>query len=170
MFSKEKSARILSNDWMIGLLLLGVFLSTNGYMYAWDDQHLEIPLLKSLIDPQLYPDDYYVDGLKRNFPSLFYSILSKFITTDQVQGAYLILYLLSRYFLFFWTYKLWGFISNNKFTVGYIKQLEIDSLDYFIFIKSDQTGWKVFCTGRTKLFSKTEGKVELPQVYEVKEE
>ena len=73
MYFKEKSFKILSSDWMIGLLLLGVFLSTNGYMYAWDDQHLEIPLLKSLIDPQLYPNDYYVDGLERNFPSFFYS-------------------------------------------------------------------------------------------------
>lgn len=118
MSFKEKSARILSNDWGIGLLLLGVFLSTNGYLYAWDDQHLEIPLLKSLIDPQLYPNDYYVDSLKKNFPSFFYSILAKFITTDQVPGAYLLLYLLSRFFLFFWVYKLWHFISKDKFTAA----------------------------------------------------
>ncbi len=116
MYFKEKSFKILSSDWMIGLLLLGVFLSTNGYMYAWDDQHLEIPLLKSLIDPQLYPNDYYVDGLKRNFPSFFYSILSKLITTDQVPGAYLFLFLVSRYFLFFWAYKLWHWIAKDKFT------------------------------------------------------
>ncbi|HRQ55453.1 MAG TPA: hypothetical protein PL018_14435 [Ignavibacteriaceae bacterium] len=62
-----------------------------------------------------------------------------------------------------------GFWANKKFTIMNIQQLEIDKLDYFIFIKSDQTKWKVFCTGKTKLFSKTEGNVELPKVYEVKD-
>lgn len=60
-----------------------------------------------------------------------------------------------------------GFWANSKFTVEHIQKLEIDKLDYFIFIKSDQANWKVFCTGKTKLFSETEGKVELPKVYEV---
>lgn len=60
-----------------------------------------------------------------------------------------------------------GFWANNKFTIQHIQKLEIDKLDYFIFIKSDQTSWKVFCTGRTKLFSKTNGKVDLPKVFEV---
>lgn len=62
-----------------------------------------------------------------------------------------------------------GFWANSKFTIENIQQLEIDKLDYFIFIKSDQTNWKVFCTGKTKLFSETEGTVELPKVYEVKD-
>ncbi|OFY65587.1 MAG: hypothetical protein A3H98_11735 [Bacteroidetes bacterium RIFCSPLOWO2_02_FULL_36_8] len=62
-----------------------------------------------------------------------------------------------------------GFWANSRFTVEHIQQLEIDKLDYFIFIKSDQTSWKVFCTGKTKLFSKMEGKVNLPKVYEVKQ-
>ncbi len=63
-----------------------------------------------------------------------------------------------------------GFWANSRFTIEHIQQLEIDKLDYFIFIKSDQTSWKVFCTGKTKLFAKTEGEVELPKVYEVKEQ
>jgi len=62
-----------------------------------------------------------------------------------------------------------GFWANNRFTVQNIQELEIDKLDYFIFIKSDQKNWKVFCTGKTKLFTETEGNVKLPKVFEVKD-
>ena len=60
--------KFIQNDWLIGLILLAAFLATNGYTYGWDDQHLEIPLLKSLIDQGLYPGDYYVESLKKKFP------------------------------------------------------------------------------------------------------
>lgn len=105
--------KILTNDFFIGFLLLGVFLATNGYTYAWDDQHLEIPLLKRLIDPGLYSHDYYVDSLQKNFVSLFFILLAKFISVKQVPAAYLTLFLLSRFFFFFWVYKLWKFISGR---------------------------------------------------------
>ncbi len=62
-----------------------------------------------------------------------------------------------------------GFWANSNFTIQNIQELEIDKLDYFIFIKSDQTSWKVFCTGKTKLFTETEGIVSLPKVFEVKQ-
>jgi hypothetical protein len=62
-----------------------------------------------------------------------------------------------------------GFWANSSFTIQHIQKLEIVKLDYFIFIKSDQSGWKVFCTGQTKLFRNTEGKVELPKIYEIVE-
>lgn len=113
MFRKIKP--ILKTDWFIALILLGVFLATTGYKYAWDDQHVEIPLLKSLIDSQLYVGDYYVESLKRNFSSYFYRILAKFITTEQIPATYFILYLVSRYFLLFWAFKLWDFIAKNKY-------------------------------------------------------
>lgn len=60
-----------------------------------------------------------------------------------------------------------GFWANNKFRVQHIQQLEIDHLDYFIYIKADQKDWVVFSKDKTKLFSETEGKVELPKAYEV---
>lgn len=60
-----------------------------------------------------------------------------------------------------------GFWANQRFTVNHIKQLEIDSLDYFIYIKSDQKNWVVFSTGKSKIFSETEGKVILPKLFEV---
>ncbi|HLG34317.1 MAG TPA: hypothetical protein VI757_05500 [Bacteroidia bacterium] len=63
-----------------------------------------------------------------------------------------------------------GFWANSNFTIQHIQKLEIDKLDYFIFIKSDQKSWKVFCTGKTKLFTETEGEVSLPKVFEVKQE
>ncbi len=110
----DKIRRILQSDWVIALLLTLFFLAIKGYRYAWDDQHLEIPLLKSLINPHLYPGDYYVTSLKNNFISYFYIILSKLISTRQVEGAYLVLYLISRYFLFFFMYKFWRLVTQNR--------------------------------------------------------
>ncbi len=114
----EKLKAFLKNDWIVSLGLFLIFLLTNGYTYAWDDQHLEIPLLKSLIDPQLYPGDYYVDALKANFTSYLFPLLAKCITTDQVPTAYFILYLISRFFLFFYAYKLWKVITRNRLTAA----------------------------------------------------
>lgn len=112
----ERLPKIFQTDWFIALFLLAAFLATNGYTYAWDDQHLEIPLLKSLIDPHLYPGDYYVDSLKQNFTSLLYPLLAKVITVEQVPAAYFILYLISRYFLFYWVYKIWRLLSLRRMT------------------------------------------------------
>lgn len=113
---KFRVTQLLQNDFVLAAFLFLIFFLTNGYIYAWDDQHLEIPLLKSLIDPSLYPGDYYVQSLKANFPSLFYIILARCITVEQVPAAYFILYVLSRFFLFFWIYKLWQEISQKKFS------------------------------------------------------
>jgi len=113
-----KLKNFLKKDWVIGLGLLLVFLATNGYIYAWDDQHLEIPLLKSLIDPQLYPGDYYVDALKKNFTSFLFPLLAKVITVEQVPATYFILYLFSRFFLFFYAYKLWKIIAKDRLTAA----------------------------------------------------
>lgn len=62
-----------------------------------------------------------------------------------------------------------GFWANAKFTVAHIQKLNIAKLDYFIFIQSDQTTWKLFSSGKGELFSITEGKVNLPKVFEVKQ-
>lgn len=116
MISKERIRAILRNDWFISLFLLTVFFIARGYKFGWDDQHLEIPLLKGLIDPALYPGDYYVGSLKANFVSFLYPILSRLITVKQIPAAYFTLFLLSRYFLFYGLYKLWLLISEKKFT------------------------------------------------------
>jgi len=106
--------KIFKNQWIIALLLLSIFLATNGYIYGWDDQHLEIPLLKKLIDPGLYPGDYYIEGLKGNFMSYLYPVLARCISVEQIPAAFFILYLLSRYVLFFFMFKLWQAITRNR--------------------------------------------------------
>lgn len=101
----------MSKDWFLALVILGVYLLTNRYIYGWDDQHLEIPLLKHLIDPTLFQGDYYVDSLTKNFTSYLYPILSKLITVEQIPNIYLFLFAVSRYFLFFWWLKLWRLLA-----------------------------------------------------------
>ncbi|MCA9401492.1 MAG: hypothetical protein KC713_07680 [Candidatus Omnitrophica bacterium] len=100
---------------VMAFILLGLFLITTGYHFGWDDQHLEIPLLKQLIDPTLYQGDYYVESLRRNFTSFFYPILAQLITVEQIPAVYLALYLIVRYFLFYWIYKIWLHISQDPF-------------------------------------------------------
>ncbi len=95
-------------------MLLAVFFLSTSYKYGWDDQHLEIPLLKHLIDNTLYQGDYYVESLTKNFSSWFYPILARFISVSQIPMTYFILYILARYFLFFWIYKLWLFLTKDR--------------------------------------------------------
>lgn len=61
-----------------------------------------------------------------------------------------------------------GFWADSSFAVEHIQQLEIDIMDYFVYIKSDQTSWKIFSTGQTRLFTRTAGRVDLPFTYELK--
>lgn len=105
--------QLFQNQWLLTGIILVLFLLTNRYIYGWDDQALEIPLLKHLIDPELYQGDYYVESLARNFTSYLYPLLAKIITVGQVPAAYLVLYLISRYFLFFFSLKLWRHVSGN---------------------------------------------------------
>lgn len=114
--SGSKFKLILQNHWFLAGITLVLFLLTNRYIYGWDDQVLEIPLLKHLIDPQLYQGDYYVESLKENFTSYLYPLLAKVITVEQVPAAYLLLYLISRYFLFFFSLKLWQHVSGSTLT------------------------------------------------------
>ncbi len=114
MLSVNRLKAWLQSDWVIAFVIFAIFLLTNGYTYGWDDQHLEIPLLKGLIDPSLYVGDYYVGSLKKNFTSFLYPILARFITLEQIPTVYFIFYLISRYFLFFFQYKIWHLISQNR--------------------------------------------------------
>jgi hypothetical protein len=106
---------LFKRPWAMALVLFIIFFSINGYYYGWDDQHLEIPLLKHLIDPQLYAGDYYVESLKENFSSFFYPILARLITVEQIPTVYFILYLLSRYGLIYFLYKIWLHFSRDRF-------------------------------------------------------
>ncbi len=111
---KARLKNLFSNDFFVALIILLAYLSTNGYAYGWDDQHLEIPLLKHLIDPSLYKGDYYVESLSKHFSSYFYPLLSKLISVQQIPTVYFILFLVSRYFMFFWLFKLWNHLSKDR--------------------------------------------------------
>ncbi len=107
---------LFKNDFIIAALLLIIFFLTNGYTLGWDDQHLEIPMLKSLIDPGLYAGDYYVESLKQNFVSVLYPLLARIISIKMIPAVFLSLFIVSRYFLFFWIYKIWSFLSKDRLT------------------------------------------------------
>ena len=114
-FLQDRFKKLYLNDFFLALVFLILYLCTNSYIYGWDDQHLEIPLLKHLIDPSLYKGDYYVESLAKHFSSYLFPILAKIITVKQIPATYLILFLIARYFMFFWVFKLWNFISKDRF-------------------------------------------------------
>lgn len=60
-----------------------------------------------------------------------------------------------------------GFWAHSRFNVERIQNLDMEILDYFIFIKADKSSWKIFSSSETKLFTINEGSVELPLAYEV---
>ena len=108
--------KLLRNDFFIAFLFLLAYLSTSPYIYGWDDQHLEIPILKHLIDPSLYKGDYYVESATKYFTCWLYPILAKLITVKQIPAAYLVLFLISRYLMFYLVYRLWLLITGSCFT------------------------------------------------------
>jgi hypothetical protein len=114
MTGTNRIVHIIKNEWVISAFLLIIFFLTNGYTLGWDDQHLEIPLLKSLIDPTLYVGDYYIESLRNNFPSLLFPLLARIIRIEQIPMTYLLLFLLSRYFLFWGMFRLWLEIGKSR--------------------------------------------------------
>ncbi len=114
-------------------------MSTNPYIYGWDDQHLEIPILKHLIDPSLYKGDYYVESAAKYFTSWLYPVLAKVITIKQIPTTYLILFLISRYVMFYWVYRLWLLISGSCFTAV------CTTLMFFLLGRTDEFLYRSFC-------------------------
>ncbi|MBF0593363.1 MAG: hypothetical protein HQL22_00180 [Candidatus Omnitrophica bacterium] len=130
--------RFFKSDWFAAAVFLATFLLTNRYIYGWDDQHLEIPLLKHLIDPQLYSGDYYVESLKANFTSFLFPILARIINVDWVQGTYLVLYLFARYFLFFFLFRLWQAIAGSRWIAG------VCTLSIFLLVRPEEFIYRTF--------------------------
>ncbi len=130
--------RFLKSDWFLAALFLAAFLLTNRYIYGWDDQHLEIPLLKHLIDPQLYQGDYYVESLKANFTSFLYPLLARVLKIEWIPSTYLILYLVARYFLFFFIFRLWHTISQSRWIAT------LCTLGLFLLIRPEEFIYRTF--------------------------
>ena len=131
--------KLFRNDFFIAFLLLLAYMTTNPYAYGWDDQHLEIPILKHLIDPALYQGDYYVESATKYFTSWLYPIMAKVITVKQVPAAYLFLFVISRYFMFYFVYRLWLLISGSYFTAF------CTSLAFFLLGRTDEFLYRSFC-------------------------
>ena len=99
-----------------------VFLASPRGFCAGVDRAIEI-VKKSLnkygspvyVRHEIVHNKHVVESLKKNFSSYFYPILSKFITVDQIPTTYLILYVICRYFLFFWIYKIWYLLTGSRF-------------------------------------------------------
>ncbi|NTV29381.1 MAG: hypothetical protein HGA80_04795 [Candidatus Omnitrophica bacterium] len=122
---KDRSQQLLRSDWLIAAGIVVIFLITNRYIFGWDDQHLEIPLLKHLIDPTLYQGDYYVESLKQNFTSFLYPLLAHLIKVDMIPAVYLLLYLVARWVFFFWVFRLWKFLSGGNRAAAFFCTLSI---------------------------------------------
>jgi hypothetical protein len=60
-----------------------------------------------------------------------------------------------------------GFWSNEKFKIDDVKNLDLKDLDYFVYITSDMKSWKIWSTGNINIFKITEGKVNLPEFFEI---
>lgn len=60
-----------------------------------------------------------------------------------------------------------GFWANKKFTIMSIQNLDMDELDYFIYISSDKKKWKIWTSGSPDMFILNEGEVNIPKTYEV---
>ena len=111
----EKLKNVLRHDGFLGFCLLLIFLATNGYIYGWDDQHLEIPLLKSLIDPTLYAGDYYVKPEEKFHLDPLPSFGQGPHCRTNPAGVCPVVPLLSVCF-FLYVYKFWNLVSKEKVT------------------------------------------------------
>ena len=131
--------KLLRNNFFIALLLLLGYMYTSPYIYGWDDQHLEIPILKHLIDPTLYKGDYYVESATKYFTCWLYPVLAHFITVKQIPATYQILFLISRYVMFFFVYRLWLLISGSAFSAF------CASFAFFIMGRTDEFLYRSFC-------------------------
>jgi len=131
--------KLLRNEFFIAFLLLAGYMTTSPYIYGWDDQHLEIPILKHLIDPSLYKGDYYVESATKYFTSWLYPILAKIITVQQMPTAYLVLFIVSRYVMFYWIYRLWLLIGGSAFSAL------CTCLAFFLLGRTDEFLYRSFC-------------------------
>jgi hypothetical protein len=131
--------KLFRNNFFIALLLLGAYMSTNPYIYGWDDQHLEIPILKHMIDPSMYKGDYYVESAAKYFTSWLYPVLAKLITIKQIPATYLLLFLVSRYVMFYWVFRLWSLICGSGFSAL------CTSFAFLILGRTDEFLYRSFC-------------------------
>jgi uncharacterized protein DUF6798 len=97
--------------------VLGVIIKMfyfNTYMYGIYDHAINIPFVKSYINPELYPNDLLIEQ-KRYYMSFFWSLFAKLQILFEIELSLLffIVYVLSLAFLFFAAYRLSFYLINN---------------------------------------------------------
>jgi len=60
-----------------------------------------------------------------------------------------------------------GFWASKSFTISHIMQLDLNNLDYFIYITNDRRKWYIWRTCNDNIFFITSGCVLLPKTYKI---
>jgi len=61
-----------------------------------------------------------------------------------------------------------GFWANKRFKVKNVLNLDLDNLDYFVYINHNLTEWQIWSNTCNDLFEKKTGKIDLSKMYSVK--
>ncbi|MDJ0554291.1 MAG: hypothetical protein QNJ68_07625 [Microcoleaceae cyanobacterium MO_207.B10] len=81
---------------LITFIILGSFI-TRGYTFPVGNHYTHVPQIKSMLNPELYINDYYVQEMLQFTPRYYYQYLVYFFTkvTDSISLTYCIYYLCS---------------------------------------------------------------------------
>ncbi|NEQ36573.1 MAG: hypothetical protein F6K40_09915 [Okeania sp. SIO3I5] len=91
------------------LIILGSFIA-RGYTFPVGNHYTHVPQIKSMLNPELYTNDYYVQEMLQFTPRYYYQYLVYFFSkvTGNISLTYLIYYLIS--FISF----IWGLSAISK--------------------------------------------------------
>lgn len=91
-------------------LILGAFI-TRGYTFPVGNHYTHVPQVKSMLNPELYINDYYVQEMLQFTPRYYYQHLVYFFSkvTGSISLTYLIYYLISLIGF------IWGLSAISKF-------------------------------------------------------
>ena len=91
-------------------IILGSFIA-RGYTFPVGNHYTHVPQIKSMLNPELYTNDYYVREMLQFTPRYYYQYLVYFFSkvTGNISLTYLIYYLIS--FISF----IWGLSAISKF-------------------------------------------------------
>ncbi|MDJ0518261.1 MAG: hypothetical protein QNJ74_19090 [Trichodesmium sp. MO_231.B1] len=83
-------------------IILGSFIA-RGYTFPAGNHYTHVPQIKSMLNPELYMNDYYVQEMLKFTPRYYYQYLVYFLTkvTGSISLVYLIYYLIS-FISFIW--------------------------------------------------------------------
>ena len=94
---------------LLTFIILGSFIA-RGYTFPVGNHYTHVPQIRSMLNPELYNNDYYVQEMLRFTPRYYYQYLVYFLSkiTGSISLTYLIYYLIS--FISF----IWGLSAISK--------------------------------------------------------